>query len=186
MGIVKTLLKTSIVGVGATSKHYVKLNPNNNPITHDLCIRRVPLSKIKPQLCENPDALTRAFCAGVWSGNGYRIQRHLPQRKYHGPFTAHQLWTPEELGGSQYDVGTQITDHFEVLEKTPETICVRAGDSPLKKDVRPSDGPFEMSARVKGDVVEFGLKSVFFQGLGKAEGKQMPPWRACIGCIPKF
>jgi hypothetical protein len=81
-----------------------------------------------------------------------------------------------ELSSSQYDVGTQITDHFEVLEKTPETICVRAGDSPLKRDVRPSDGLFEMSARVKGDAIEFGLKSVFFQGLGKPEGKPMTPW----------
>jgi hypothetical protein len=103
MGIIKALLKTSIVSVGTTaatfalltrkdefvpvsplmdellkSKHYAKLNPNNNPVTHDLCIRRVPLSKIKPPLRENPDALTRAFCAGVWSGNGMTFTTAAP------------------------------------------------------------------------------------------------------------
>jgi hypothetical protein len=31
-----------------------------------------------------------------------------------------------------------------------------------------------MSAKINGDVVEFGLKSVFFQGLGKADAKPMP------------
>ena len=71
---------------------------------------------------------------------------------------------------SSYDVGSQITDHFEVLSKTPTAITVRCGDSPLNTEVRPSDGLFEMSAvmdKSKGEVT-FGLKSVFYQGLGKA------------------
>lgn len=73
-------------------------------------------------------------------------------------------------------MGTQITDHFEVVSKTPEAIVVRCGDSPLKRDVRDSDGLFEMGVVVKRDegVAEFRLKSVFYKGLGKADGKPMP------------
>lgn len=53
---------------------------------------------------------------------------------------------------------------------------VRCGDSPLKRDVRASDGLFEISAVVKPEegVFEFGLKSVFYQGLGKTKGEPMP------------
>jgi hypothetical protein len=73
-------------------------------------------------------------------------------------------------------VGTLITDHFEVVSKTPESIVVRCGDSPRIRDVRDSDGLFEMSAVVKRDqgVVEFGLKSVFYKGLGLAAAPPMP------------
>lgn len=79
---------------------------------------------------------------------------------------------------STYDVGTQITDHFEVIEKTPEAIIVRCGDSPMKTGVRDGDGMFEMDAVVKeGEgCVEFRLKSVFWQGNGRSEkeGGPMP------------
>jgi hypothetical protein len=52
------------------SPHFARLNPEKNPIVHDFCVRKVPLSKIKPELRENNQELTRAFCAGVWSGEG--------------------------------------------------------------------------------------------------------------------
>jgi hypothetical protein len=54
---------------------------------------------------------------------------------------------------------------------------VRCGDSPLKTGVRESDGLFEMAAKVNKEegVAEFRLKSVFYQGLGKANGPPMPP-----------
>lgn len=57
----------------------------------------------------------------------------------------------------------------------PLQIIVRCGDSPLKTEVRPSDGLFEMEAQVFPDkgFAEFRLKSVFYQGLGKAEGLPM-------------
>jgi hypothetical protein len=63
-----------------------------------------------------------------------------------------------------------------VVEHTPTRIVVRCGDSPLKKDVRESDGLFEMSAVIERNegVAEFGLKSVFYQGLGKATAAPMP------------
>jgi hypothetical protein len=53
-----------------TSAAYLRNNPNRNPATQDLCVRKVPLSKIKPQLLEKEGKLTEAFCAGVWGGLG--------------------------------------------------------------------------------------------------------------------
>jgi hypothetical protein len=78
--------------------------------------------------------------------------------------TADHLWDKEELKASTYEVGTKITDHFEVVAKNPTSIIVRCGDSPRNQDVRGSDGLFEMQAEIKKDegVAEFGLKSVFY------------------------
>ncbi|KAL4994670.1 hypothetical protein BDV10DRAFT_176311 [Aspergillus recurvatus] len=156
---------------------YAKFNPSKNPTTHDLCIRRVPLSEINPSLLEKKGKLVEAFCAGVWSGWGYAYQRSYLSRKYEADDTASHLWTNEQLASSTYDVGTLITDHFEVVEKTNDRIVVRCGDSPRRQGVRASDGLFEISAVVKPEegVAEFGLKSCFYQGLGKAEGAPMPP-----------
>lgn len=55
---------------------------------------------------------------------------------------------------------------------------MRCGASPRDKEVRASDGLFEMKAEVKPEegVAEFQLKSCFYQGLGKAEGRPMPPF----------
>lgn len=180
-----------------SSKPFRKLNPEANPTTHDLCVRRVPLTDINPVLLEKKGRLVEAFCAGVWSGwgifslsfspiictgiandenEGYAAQRAYFARKYESPETAKHLWSREDLRASNYSRGTLITDHFEVLDKSNERIVVRCGDSPRNRNVRPSDGLFEMSAVVKPDegVAEFGLKSVFFQGLGKAESPPMP------------
>ncbi|KAJ7223094.1 hypothetical protein GGX14DRAFT_657180 [Mycena pura] len=156
------------------SSHYKKLNPHQNDALHDLCVRRVPLSQIKPELLQDDSRgkLVEAFCSGVWSGFGYGIQRRYLERKYRGPETATQLWDARALATSTYPVGTQITDHFEVISHTPMSISVRCGDSPRNSGVRASDGVFEMSAVIDANegVVEFGLKSVFFKGDGKSEG----------------
>ncbi|PYH40348.1 uncharacterized protein BP01DRAFT_361362 [Aspergillus saccharolyticus JOP 1030-1] len=156
---------------------YQSLNPHNNPTSHDLCIRRVPLSEINPSLLEKKGKLTEAFCAGVYSGWGYAYQRRYFSKKYENSSTATDLWTRADLRTSTYEVGTRITDHFEVVEKTPERIVVRCGDSPRKQGVRDSDGLFELSAVVKPEdgVAEFGLKSVFFQGSKQVDGTGAPP-----------
>ena len=94
MGVIRTLLNTAVLGgAGAaggwafwtrnskfvpfstndpifSSAAYQRNNPNRNPATQDLCVRKVPLSKIKPQLLEKEGKLTEAFCAGVWGGLG--------------------------------------------------------------------------------------------------------------------
>ena len=94
MGVIRTLFNTAVLGgagAGAgwviwtrnskfvpisssdpifTSPAYLRNNPNRNPTTQDLCVRKVPLSKIKPQLLEKEGKLAEAFCAGVWGGLG--------------------------------------------------------------------------------------------------------------------
>jgi hypothetical protein len=223
MGLISKALKTTVVGGAATAGAFAlwtrnsqfvpfstsdpiltspalrKYNPNNNPALQDVCIRKVPLSKIKPELLEKDGKLVEAFTAGIWGGPGtslfnilitlngpllititpgYAVQRAYLAKKYEGPSTAHQLWSTRSLRTSTYDVGTQMTDHFEILEHTPDRILVRCGDSPLKTDVRDSDGLFEVSARVNREegVAEFGLKSIFFQGLGKVDKVPVPGW----------
>lgn len=109
---------------------------------------------------------------------GYAYQRRYLEKKYRGPSTTHQVWDTKDLKDSEYPVGTEITDHFEVIAHTDESVIVRCGASPSNKGVRPSDGLFEMRAEIKKEegVAEFQLKSCFYQGLGKAEGRPMPPF----------
>lgn len=88
------------------------------------------------------------------------------------------------MQSSAYESGTQITDHFEVVAKTDNSIIVRAGDSPRVQDVRAADGLFEMTAEVLEEegVVEFGLKSAFFNGLAVPDttGKMAEPMNGFV------
>ncbi|KAF2209321.1 hypothetical protein CERZMDRAFT_107172 [Cercospora zeae-maydis SCOH1-5] len=174
-GYVLWTRKTSIVDVSPTdylfhSTLFARYNPNNAPVTQDLAIRRVALAQIRPELLEKEGKLTEAFCAGVWSGLGFAYQRRYLEKKYRSdPFTADHLWDTRDLKSSTYEPGTKITDHFEVVSKTPTSIIVRCGDSPRLTGVREFDGLFELSAEVKKDegVAEFGLKSIFYNGLAQ-------------------
>jgi hypothetical protein len=95
MGIIRTAFLTSLCGVGGgvasigagmaylsagttlvnltrddpwlKSKVYGKYNPKANPACMDDCIKRVPLSKIRPDLRDNEEALALEFCRGIWS-----------------------------------------------------------------------------------------------------------------------
>lgn len=203
-GYVGWTRKTKIVNVPPTdyifnSTLFARYNPNNAPVTQDLAVRRVPLSSIKPELLEKEGKLVEAFTAGVWSGfgrcmgqhklweavftrangiyTGFAYQRRFLEKKYRAdPVTADHLWDKKDLQSSTYEVGTKITDHFEVVSKNANSIIVRCGDSPRVRDVRASDGLFEMSAEIKKDegVAEFGLKSVFYNGLAQPD-KEGPP-----------
>ncbi|KXX78915.1 hypothetical protein MMYC01_205137 [Madurella mycetomatis] len=162
------------------SKSYAKYNLHRNPSTQDICLKRIPLGKIRPELLENEGDLALEFCRGVWSGLGYRLQRAYLARKYHGPATSSQLWTVDELSRSSYAPGTQLTDHFEVVEKRPSEIVVRCGDSPRNQCPRKSDGLFVISAaidRASGEAV-LGLKSCFFTSEDRVDGiyGPMPVW----------
>jgi hypothetical protein len=187
------------------SKSYAAYNSHRNPSTQDVCIKRIPLSRIKPELLQREGDLALEFCRGVWGGLGeglirgqppchlphsltrrshgalgYRFQRAYLARKYQGPATSSQLWTVDQLARSTYEPGTQLTDHFEVVEKTPSEIVVRCGDSPRNPSPRDSDGLFVISAaidRERGEAV-LGLKSCFFISSRRMEGVQgpMPGW----------
>lgn len=164
---------------------FARFNPYNNPSTSDVCIRRVPLTSIKPELIEKEGALVENFCRGVWGGWGYAYQRRFLEKKYRGPETATHLWDRTDLKTSTYDQGTKITDHFEVVAKSENSIIVRCGDSPRIQQTRESDGLFEMVAEVKKDqgVAEFQLKSVFYNGVAEPDKTRphnmkppMTPW----------
>ncbi|PNS18529.1 hypothetical protein CAC42_5068 [Sphaceloma murrayae] len=154
---------------------YSRLNPNSNPTMNDICIQKVPMSKIKPEYLEPDGKLAEKFCAGIWSTWGFAIQRRYLERKYRDQ-TPNQLWDVKDLAENKYQVGTYITDHFEVISKTPESVVVRCGDSPRVQQPRASDGVFEMVAlpdKEKGEV-EFQLKSVFFNAETPSEKHSVP------------
>ncbi|KAK7428298.1 hypothetical protein QQZ08_005195 [Neonectria magnoliae] len=155
-------------------------NPNRNPATQDVCIRRIPLDKVRPELLKNKGDLTVEFCRGLWSGLGFAVQQRYLEYKWKGPETEDQLWSTEQLSESTYDKGTKFTDHFEIVEKTPAAITVRCGDSPRNKGLRGSDGLFIISTSIDeahGEV-ELRLKSCLFRSEGTVSGNKgpMPPW----------
>lgn len=53
-----------------TSNAYRRYNPAKNPATQDVCVKRIPLSKIRPDLLQKEGDLAVEFCRGVWSGLG--------------------------------------------------------------------------------------------------------------------
>lgn len=63
-----------------------------------------------------------------------------------------------------------------MLRKSNDAILIRGGDKVSKAELRPMDGLIELSARLKPEEghVEFGFKSLFFQGLGKSSRIPMP------------
>ena len=95
--------------------------------------------------------------------------------QFRGPDTAHQLWSRDDLLNSTNHVGVQVTNHFEVLERTAESILFPGGDSPSNNGVRTSDGLLELTVNVRSDkaLAEFNIKSVFYQGLGKTTSPPM-------------
>jgi hypothetical protein len=64
-----------------SSSAYLRNNPNKNPQTKDICVRKVPLSSIKPQLLEKEGKLVEAFCAGVWGGIGTSIYVQVSRKR---------------------------------------------------------------------------------------------------------
>lgn len=108
-------------------------NPlQNPPVCHDAVERRVPLSKLKTR---DQGELTRAFCAGVWSGPGFWYQRRYLAKKYrHLEGREEHLWGVQEMAENDYPVGTKIADHFEVVERTPQKVGKLARRSQILTD----------------------------------------------------
>lgn len=52
------------------STWFARYNPDNNPPLIDICVRKVPLSQIKPEYLGKEGKLAEKFCAGVWGGLG--------------------------------------------------------------------------------------------------------------------
>jgi hypothetical protein len=56
------------------SAFYRKFNATPNPTTHDVCVRRIPIFKLKRDLVDDAakggTKLVESFCQGVWGGFG--------------------------------------------------------------------------------------------------------------------
>lgn len=149
-----------------------RINPHKNrPGMLDHCERRVPLSQLQTT---DLDELTRRFCAGVWSGPGFEPQRRIMERAFRqldGRET--DLWEKADLDKSAYELGERIADHFEVVDRAPDKVVVRCGDSPRKQGPRNSDGIFSMEVRKDGDDAVFAMKCFFLDTT--EEGANAPP-----------
>ncbi|KAJ5317658.1 hypothetical protein PENANT_c004G00407 [Penicillium antarcticum] len=158
------------------SKYHQDYNPNKNPTVHDLHIRTIPISQIDPALLQDEARLTQRFTGGVWAGFAFKIQRTLLTWFCKYGTTSHQLWSPSEMLNSKFDPGTVITDEFVVLEKLKDSVLIRGGDKVSNNGLRPLDALMELSVRAKPeeDSIQFGFKSLFFQGLGKSDKLPMP------------
>jgi hypothetical protein len=117
---------TTFVPFGTSSPDFTsptakRLNPNGNPpVCIDHAIRTVPLAKLKTT---DQAELTRQFCQGIWSGPGFGIQRRYLARKYQAlEGREDHLWEKKDLKASDYDVGTKIADHFEVVERDADKV----------------------------------------------------------------
>lgn len=66
-----------------------------------------------------------------------------------------------------------------VLSKSKDMILIRGGNKVSNPELRPMDALIELSVQIKPeeDLVEFGFKSLFFQGLGASKTLPMP------GCL---
>jgi hypothetical protein len=104
-------------------------NPGSNPPSCiDHAVKQIPYAELPAKYTAagkvDKAALATDFCRGVWSGVAYRVQRRILERKYKGlEGREGNLWSVRELEKSGYEVGTKITDHFEVVEHEEDKVC---------------------------------------------------------------
>jgi hypothetical protein len=109
---------------------FKKHNPSSTPpVCIDHAIKQIPYAKL-PEKYRRTDKIDQAqlatdFCRGIWGGSAYRVQRKYLEWKYRAlPGREGNLWDVKELERSNYEVGTKITDHFEVVEHTDEKVSL--------------------------------------------------------------
>ncbi|KAI1103412.1 hypothetical protein F4804DRAFT_232554 [Jackrogersella minutella] len=161
------------------TKSFKRYNRYQNPSLQDYCWKTLPLSKVRPELRNNEEALALEFCRGAWSGYAYAPQRIIMTAANKGPKTEGQLFGQQELSSCKYELGTRFSDHFEVIERTKNSVMVRAGGSPLEPGPREMDGLFVISAKVNKEAgtVDVGLKTAFFNS-AQHTGKKPAPFVA--------
>lgn len=110
---------------------------------------------------------------------GYSLQRRLWTRFFRNlPGRETQLWEPEDLFTSNYDVDTVVTDHLRVIEKSSKSILFRAGHSAGTFTDEPRENDSMVEVTVDPDFaagyVDFGIKTAMYQGSTKAPTKEKP------------
>ena len=97
------------------------------------------------------------------------------------PNTETQLFRRQQLATSKYELGTRFSDHFEVVERTKNSVTVRSGGSPLEPGPREMDGLLVLSAKVDkaAGTVDVSIKSVFLNSAEPVQdGKKPAPFIA--------
>ncbi|KAH7122155.1 hypothetical protein B0J13DRAFT_485343 [Dactylonectria estremocensis] len=158
-----------------------QINPYNNPDSHDMCVRRVPFSQLRPELLEDAlqggSKLAEDFCRGIWGRYGYSIQRRIME-SWKDDSNSGDLWTKEELLASTYEPGTFITNHFHVLEKTPQSLTIRGCVPPHQ--TTPTPMSMENLVEIRADLdrekqeAVFRLKMMTFDGTQGASQEPDP------------
>ncbi|KIX97393.1 uncharacterized protein Z520_06845 [Fonsecaea multimorphosa CBS 102226] len=156
---------------------FAKYNPTPSPGAEmrDVCVRRYPLSQIRPELVEDArrggTAMIEAFNQGIWGG----FEMAPPPALRH--FARNPVAALVEAGSAaeHVGVGTAFTDHLVVLDKTPQSVLLRGGKSPLTRPDMPRDMDGLLEIQVVPDFdkghVDFIFKSVFFAGTGIDRGE---------------
>ncbi|KAI1139107.1 hypothetical protein F5Y05DRAFT_339036 [Hypoxylon sp. FL0543] len=203
MGVIRKTLGTAVAVVGGgaayltattnlktplpaddelwATKSFKRFNRYHNPALQDYCWKTLPLSQVRPELRDSEEALAIEFCRGAFAGYAYTPQRLLMKLANKGPKTENQLFDRDQLASSEYKLGTRFSDHFEVIERTRNSIMVRAGGSPLEPGPRELDGLFIIGAKVdkEAGTVEVGLKTAFFNSEEPIpDGKKPAPFVA--------
>jgi len=98
------------------TRAFLKVNPDDNePALVDHCVRKIPLSKL---VTTDVGELTTSFSRNIWAGNGFEIQRRLLEKNNRAlEGRQDDLWDKPELASSNYELGTKIADHFEVIDR---------------------------------------------------------------------
>ncbi|KAK7984393.1 hypothetical protein PG989_011795 [Apiospora arundinis] len=153
-----------------------KLNHLENPVLADVCIKRIPLSKIRPELLEDETKLTTEFARGVWSGWAFEPQRRLFTKIFRTPENSHLKFSRREIAGCTFELGTEFIDQFEVVERSKNEVTMREGGSPRDPAPREVDGLITTTARVDRDAgeVELTLSTRFFKGRENITDGAMP------------
>ncbi|KAK8131970.1 hypothetical protein PG999_000143 [Apiospora kogelbergensis] len=104
-----------------------KLNILENPVLADICIKRIPLSKIRPELLQDEAKLTTEFARGVWTGWAFEPQRWLFTKIFRTPENSHLKFSRREIAESTFEIGTEFIDQFQVVEWSKNEITMREG-----------------------------------------------------------
>lgn len=107
---------------------------------------------------------------------GFDLGRLYYYLRHYSPTTSSQLWSRNELSTSNYEPGTELTNHFNVLSHTPSEIVLRFSDAPSVTGLRPLDGLFSISTQIdrEAGVARLRFKTLIYRGDEKMEGKPAP------------
>ncbi|KXJ85423.1 hypothetical protein Micbo1qcDRAFT_141570 [Microdochium bolleyi] len=158
------------------SAYLQKINTLGNPVIADICIKRLPLASIRPELQHDQALLVTEFARGVWAGWAFAPQRWLFTRIFRSPENSHLKFSQQEIRGSTFEVGTEFIDQFEVVERTPTSVVVREGGSPRQLTPREVDGLITTSVRIDREAgeVELALSTILFKGRERVLDGSMP------------